>query len=80
MTVKKGDWYRMPLGQTAEVCGVQEVRQPMQDGDTKPMFVTEVTLRYLNTDGAMAAGEFHLKLNFLLKHGRRVNVAPPILV
>ena len=80
MTVKKGDWYRMPSGQTAEVCSQQEVLQPMQDGDTKPMFVTEVTLRYLNTDGAMAAGEFYLKLTFLLKHGKRVNVAPPIVV
>ena len=80
MTAKKGNWYRMPSGQTAEVCGLKEVLQPVQDGDTKPMFVTEVTLRYLNTDGAMAAGEFYLKLNFLLKHGKRVHVAPPILV
>ena len=80
MTAAKGPWYRMPSGQTAEVCCQQEVLQPMQDGDTKPMFVTEVTLRYLNTDGAMSAGEFYLKLNFLLKHGKRVNVAPPISV
>ncbi|MCY1166573.1 hypothetical protein D9M73_65150 [compost metagenome] len=76
----KGQWFKLPSGKTAEVCGLAQVRMPMTDQDREPRFSTEVTLRFLNNDGAMAPGEFVLSLEFLLKHGVRVVVAPPVPV
>lgn len=66
--VSKGQWFRLPSGKVVEVCGTKGPRH------------VEVVLRYLDDDGAMAPGEFQLSLEFLLKHGKRVVVAPPVLV
>jgi hypothetical protein len=67
-SVSKGQWFKLPRGKVAEVCMVKTGHRP------------EVVLRYLDNDGAMAPGEFVLTLEFLLKHGARVIVAPPVLV
>ncbi|MEO8021099.1 hypothetical protein [Polaromonas sp.] len=63
MTVEKGQWFRLPSGKTAQVCRIVGGKAP------------EVVIRYLDNDGAMAAGEFQMTLAFLLTHGKRVKVA-----
>lgn len=73
--VVKGQWYRLPSKRVAEVCHSREVRLPLRDTDTLPRVATEVTLRFLDDDGAMAPGEFQLSLEFILKHCARVRVA-----
>ena len=53
----KGDWFRMPSKRLVEV---------------RRITTHEVTLRYLNDDAAMEAGEFEVAAAFLLKHGTKV--------
>lgn len=74
--VKKGQWFLLPNGKVAQVCSLATVRAPMQDGDRAPRLVVEVTIRFLNTDGAMAPGELVLAESFIAKHCKRVHVAP----
>lgn len=74
--VVKGNWFRLPSGNVAEVCRLKLVRVPRQDGDRGPGLATEVALRFLDADGAMAPGEFTLSLTFITTYCRRVEVAP----
>lgn len=72
----KGDWLKLPSGKVVEVRRLNLVRMPRKDGDKGPRLATEVTLRFLNADGAMAPGEFALSLTFINTHCKRVAVAP----
>lgn len=74
--VKRGDWFLLSSGKVAEVCRLKMVRVPRQDGDRGPALATEVALRFLDADGAMAPGEFTLSLSFITLHCKRVEVAP----
>ena len=70
--IEKGQWYRLPSGQMVEVCGVVKVIVPAT-------FTHEVTLRYLDADGAMSPNDFQLSLEFLQTRSERVRVAPPVV-
>ena len=74
--VEKGQWYQMPSGKLVQVCKLETIRAPMKDGDTSPQQTVEVTLRFLNDDGAMAPGKFVLDESFIAKHCKRIHVAP----
>lgn len=78
--VAKGQWFLLPSGKVAQVCSLATVRAPMQDGDRSPRQAVEVTFRFLNTDGAMAPGEFVLAESFIDKHCKRVHVAPVAVI
>lgn len=80
LTVIKGQWFLMPSGKTVEVCRVECCEVVRLDARGRRMTVEEheVVLRYLNNDGAMAPGEFLLALDFLLKHGKHVDVTPAV--
>lgn len=60
MTIKINDWIKLPSGRVVEVRRIV--------GDHHP----DAEVRYLNEDGAMAAGCFTVKLAFLAAHGERV--------
>jgi len=70
MTVVKGQWFVMPSGRVAEV-------RRILDGDTP-----EVVIRYLDGNGAMSPGEYPMRQDFLIKHGKPVMVSsdfsPPV--
>lgn len=75
--VLRGQWFTLPLGRTAEVCGFGvERRLAASDGAMVEVEHQNVRLRYLDDDGAMEAADFRLRLDFLIKNGKRVLVAP----
>lgn len=79
LVVFKGQWWRLPSGRVAEVRRTRVLTLPQAVDaapGAKPGEFIEAVLRYLDDDGAMAAGEFHLSCAFLLKHGKHVQVAP----
>lgn len=77
--VVKGQWYRLPSGRIAEVRRLKNIpTDAVVAGTNQRQMRTEVVLRYLDNDGAMAAGEFQMAVAFLLKHGARVKVAPVV--
>jgi hypothetical protein len=53
-------WWRLPSGQVVELRRITGQHNP------------EVTVRNINEDGEMAAGEYVLTLRFLATHGKRV--------
>lgn len=81
LKVEKGQWFTLPLGRTAEVCGFGLERgQALRDGVLVEVEHPNVSLRYLDDDGAMEPTDFRLRLDFLAKNGRRVLVAPAVLL
>lgn len=55
---KRDDWLTLPSGKLVSVRGMS------QSGD--------VTLRYVNDDGALANGEFQMGLKFLQDRAKKV--------
>lgn len=79
-SVVKGQWWRLPSGQVVEIRRVRMLDLPLPVDaapGTTPAEFAEAVIRYLNNDGAMAPGEFHLSCAFLTKRATRVKVAPP---
>ena len=70
--IEKGQWYRLSTGNVVEVCCISKVEVPAT-------FRHEVTLRYLNADGAMSPNDFQVSLEFMKARSERVRVAPPVV-
>jgi hypothetical protein len=64
-SIKRGDWLKLPSGAVVSVCKIE-----MRDG------VENVSLRYLDSDGVMATGDFLMTLKHLRAHAEKVEVAP----
>ena len=71
--IEKGQWYRLTSGKIVEVCCILKVEVPAT-------FTHEVTLRYVDSNGAMSPNDFQVSLGFMQARTERVRVAPPILV
>jgi hypothetical protein len=56
-----GDWWHLPSGRTASI------RRIEGSG-----FQTELIVRYVDENGAMAQGEVHLSISYVVK-GRKVS-------
>lgn len=77
MKVEKGQWFWLPSGRVGEVCAL--VYGSVQTSD-EAMSSPEVELRILDGDAAMGPVALTVSMAFLLKHTKRVVVAPPISV
>jgi len=56
------DWWQLPSGKLISIRKITGVSRP------------ELTVRYINDDGAMEPGEFFISMAFLAAHGKRIAV------